>query len=282
MDGKANVGEREREILEQITSQPIAYRKIAVSSTAQRAIASLRNRGLLQLAAFTPSDAAHVLDLQNNWSRDCAYLAAKITSRNRDMKEPTDERVTILCRDVHHAVVAASAKVIMQSVLPAGDGTSSLVDHVANGVRQLGLAEIIIRPHIPIVAVGGPAVVYYPEVGRRLDCEIILAEGASVANSIGAAAGTVAHRVVVSVEGDGSGLFKVFDGATARTVASGTQALTVAQELACAQAIAMAESFGARSPTVEISVTKSLMPEAVDDEGLLTASITALARAEAV
>ncbi|MBL8905747.1 MAG: hydantoinase/oxoprolinase family protein, partial [Rhizobiales bacterium] len=59
---------REREIMELVGDRPVPMRKIAVSSGAQRSLAGLRRKGLVQLCGFTPSDAAHALGLQDNWS----------------------------------------------------------------------------------------------------------------------------------------------------------------------------------------------------------------------
>jgi N-methylhydantoinase A/oxoprolinase/acetone carboxylase beta subunit len=57
---------REIEFLAMVTDRPRPLRKVAVSSGAQRALSSLRKKGLVQLCGFTPSDAAHVLGLQAN------------------------------------------------------------------------------------------------------------------------------------------------------------------------------------------------------------------------
>ncbi len=63
----AEVSAREAEILALVDERPRSIRKIAVSSAAQRALASLKRKGLVQTGGFTPSDAAHVLGLQDNW-----------------------------------------------------------------------------------------------------------------------------------------------------------------------------------------------------------------------
>ncbi len=57
----AGVTEREAEILARIGNEPVPLRRIAVSSAAQRTVASLRRKGLLQYCCFTPSDSALVL-----------------------------------------------------------------------------------------------------------------------------------------------------------------------------------------------------------------------------
>jgi N-methylhydantoinase A/oxoprolinase/acetone carboxylase beta subunit len=277
--GAVQTGSREAEILARLQDGPIPLRKIAVSSAAQRAVSALRGKGLLQVAAFTPSDAAHVLGMQDNWSESCAILTARLICRHRDMKDPSEERVRAFCQEVFNAVVTQSARVIMHTILPPADSGSTLVDHIAEGRRMTGLAEISIRPTIPIVAVGGPATIYYPEVARRLGCELILVDDAAVANSIGAATGTVAHRAVVSVEGDGSGVFKVFDGRSAQTFSSGSDALEFAMAQSRAIAKEISASFGASECVIILDVQKSHLPDAIGDDGLLSATVTASASA---
>ncbi|MFN4143303.1 hydantoinase/oxoprolinase family protein, partial [Aestuariivirga sp.] len=82
----AEVSAREAEILTMVEDRPKPMRKVAVSSAAQRALASLKRKGLVQTGGFTPSDAAHVLGLQDNWPGPAAELAAKLMLRFRDMK----------------------------------------------------------------------------------------------------------------------------------------------------------------------------------------------------
>ncbi len=80
---------------------------------------------------------------------------------------------------------------------------------MCSGRGQLGLAKVSLSPPIPVVAVGGPVRVYYEEVGRRLGCEMVFPPFFDVANAVGAATGVIAQAVTVTVEGDGSGLFRV-------------------------------------------------------------------------
>ena len=78
----AGLSKREQELLESITTEPLALRKLAAGSNAHRTLETLSRKGHVQLAGFTPSDAAHVLKLQDNWSREAAVLAARLLVRN--------------------------------------------------------------------------------------------------------------------------------------------------------------------------------------------------------
>jgi len=274
----AEVNAREAELLAMIDDRPKPIRKLAVSSAAQRALASLKRKGLVQTGGFTPSDAAHVLGLQDNWPGPAAMLAAKLMVRFRDMKLGDDARVEGFCREVWSETVRRTARVILDTAFGKSFGDHELVDAVSSGRGRLGLAKVTLSPAIPVVAVGGPVRVYYEEVGKRLGCEMIFPPFFDVANAVGAATGVVAQVVTVGVEGDGSGLFRVHGPKGATVFTSGAQALAAAEEQARTLALEAVRQLGAEDAQVQVSISKSHLPDAVDDNGLLEAKI----RAEAI
>jgi N-methylhydantoinase A/oxoprolinase/acetone carboxylase beta subunit len=272
---KAGLNPREIEILAAITERPVPLRKIAQSSGAQRAIASLRKKGLIQYSAFTPSDASHVLGLQDNWSKSAAVLAAKLMARFSDMKAPSDERVRSYCKNVWEETVALTGRVILDAAFGTPTNGGALLDPVVRGAAQIGLIKLAASPVVPIVAVGGPVKVYYNEVGRRLNCEVVFAPHCEVANAVGAAAGMVAHRVTVTVEGDGNGAFRLLGEGGVEVFGSGIEALTRAIERAVQAAMTLAAASGAKDPRVTHDVVKHHLPNAANDDGLLSAVIVA-------
>ena len=274
----AEVNEREAEILAMVDERPRPIRKIAVSSAAQRALASLKRKGLVQTGGFTPSDAAHALGLQDNWPGPAAELAAKLMVRFRDMKLGDAARVEAFCREVWSETVRRTARVILDTAFGRSFGDHELVDAVSTGRGRLGLAKVSLSPAIPVVAVGGPVRVYYEEVGKRLDCEVIFPPFFDVANAVGAATGVIAQMISITVEGDGSGLFRVHGPSGSSVFTSATVALEAAETQARETALAAVRQLGAHDPQVQLSITKSHLPDAVDDNGLLEAQI----RAEAI
>jgi N-methylhydantoinase A/oxoprolinase/acetone carboxylase beta subunit len=266
---------REAEILADVKTFPQALRKFATSSGAQRVIAALRKKGLIQISAFTPSDAAHVMGLQENWSRPSAVLAARLLTRFKDMKAPTDERLQEFCHSVWHKTVALSARVVLDAAFGETIKAEVLLDAVCEGRGQLGFVKVGLSPEIPIVAVGGPVRVFYPEVARRLGCEVLFAPHCEVANAVGAAAGMVAHRVVINVEGDGNGAFRILGAGVTEIIGNGALALQKAQAWAQESALLAAVGQGAIDPRVTISIQKHHLPDAQNDDGLLTAIVTA-------
>ncbi len=206
----AGLSPRESELLGRVQPRPLSVRKIAASSGSLRMLELLARRGLVQLSGFTPSDAAHVLGLQDNWSRAAAHLAARVAVRLRDMRAADDIAVTGFCEAVWSETVALSARAIIETAAGESLSGNKLAEAVCKGEGKVGLLKVAAGPSVPVIAVGGPAQVFYGEVGRRLGCEVVFVENFQVANAIGAAAGLVGLRTVVSVEGDGSGLFRVF------------------------------------------------------------------------
>ena len=271
----AELNPQERELLAKVKEEPQALRRLANSPTGQRLVASLKRKGLVQIGGFTPSDAAHVLGLQSNWSAPAALMAAQLGSRLREMKFPTPERTEAFARDVWSETVRLSAAAILDTALGEHLSDGKLMRAVCAGEGAVGLARISVTPTVPVVAVGGPVGVYYHEVARRLGCEIIFPEYGDVANAVGAATGVVAQTVIVRVDGDGSGQFLMHSTAGTREFHNPAEALEAATKLAREAARDAVIAMGASDPQVKVSMRKQLLPNAVSDLGLLEAVITA-------
>lgn len=272
------LSDREAEILSRVGQSPVPLQRVATSAPALRAVAALRKRGLIQYGAFTPSDASHVLGMQHNWNPDAARLAAKLFLRFMEMKLPDEKRIQDFCQTVHSQTVSQSARVVLNAAFGQALATGPIADAVCEGRGGISQVKISLSPKIPIVAVGGPVRIYYPELGRRLECEVLFPSHCDVANAVGAAASLVAQRVTISVEGDGNGAFRVLGGGEAQLYGSGVEALIAAKQRAESLALSMARQNGASNPVVTTKILKSLLPDATTDDGLLTATVTAEAR----
>ena len=271
----AELPPREAEVLRLVTEAPQPLRKLATSLHAQRAIAALQKKGLIQVAGFTPSDAAHVLDLQANWSKPAAVVAAQLGCRLREMKFPTPERTQAYAQLVWSETVRLTAKAILDTACGFTLPEEKLVQAVCNGTPHVGLTQVSLRPSVPVVAVGGPVKVYYGEVGKRLGCEMVFPPFCDVANAVGAATGVVAHAVRVEVHGDGSGVFRLHSTVGSQQFSNAALALEAATALASQSALDAVRAMGAADPQVQIQVSKSYFPNAVDDRGLMEAVVLA-------
>ena len=269
------LSQRELETLKTITHEPKPLRKLATSLSAQRSIATLQRKGLVQVSSLTPSDVSHVLGLQANWSPEAATMATQLACRLRDMKLPTPERTRAFAQDVWAETVRLTGLAILQTAFGVEMADNPLTNAVCSGRGALGLAQVSLKPSIPVVAVGGPVKVYYEEVQRRLGCEVVFPEFCEVANAVGAATGVVAHSVTVEVMGDGTGLFRMHSYASTRQFNDVHEALEAAQALAEKLAHDAVMEMGAPKPQVKLSISKKYMPNARDDTGLLQATIVA-------
>ncbi len=273
----AGLSKREQELLESITIEPLALRKLAAGSGAHRTLEALSRKGHVQLAGFTPSDAAHVLNLQDNWSREAAVLAARLLVRNVLQKPPSDELVTQLSQRVWEETVRLTGRAVLETALghhaiePGNAG--GLIDVVCRGQGRRSLARVSISPVVPVVAVGGPVKIYYPEVGKRLECEMVFPQSCEVANAVGAATGMIARTVTIEVNGNGAGVFRVHGPQSVTQFASATDAMDEANRLARETAGTQVSAMGGGEVSFAEDVQKFLLPDAIDDNGLLRATV---------
>ncbi len=281
----ASLSDRERQIMERIGVEPKPYGKLAISTGAARVLAGLARKGLVQVACFTPSDAAHVLNLQDNWNREAAVLAARLLYRTQAMRNPDLAGAESISREVWRETVRLSGHAVLAAALDQpvarADKPDPLLDAIAGGRGAIGLVKLAAVPQVPVVAVGGPAKVFYDEVARRLSCEVVYPGHFDVANAVGAATGAVVGRAVAEVSGDGSGLFLVYACGGVARFTSGAKALAHAEETARAQAEAQAVAMGASGVDVTVRRNLMMLPDSVNEDGLSHARIEAEAIGQA-
>jgi N-methylhydantoinase A/oxoprolinase/acetone carboxylase beta subunit len=178
----------------------------------------LRRRGLVGVAAFTPSDAAHVLGRYTHWNREAAELGALLWLRrlNRDTTDATGA-MRRFAEEVVERVTVRAGEVIARYLFES--------DHPGEPIRDsshdLRLVREALRPEpngdlhlrlsmaLPIIAVGGPAATYFPAVGERLGTRTVVPEHAAVCNALGAVVGGVVQRVEARITSPLPGLFRV-------------------------------------------------------------------------
>ena len=132
-----------------------------------------------------------------------------------------------------------------------------------------------LAPLWPVVAVGGPAPVFYPEVGQRLGCTMVLPPDGDVANAVGAAVAMIKARAVVEISSAGLGGWRVHAGEAPVPVADPTEALALAEASARALALDKARKFGAADPVVDVRVDRIDLPNVSGDLGLVAATVVA-------
>ena len=257
----------ERRIFDQLSESPRRVSILAPGRPGRAALWRLADAGLATIAAFTPSDAMHVLGRQGGWNLEAAELGARllaIEERNlRAASEPAP--AAELCERVVEHVVRESARVVLATALahdpaiePRGSSWGrlgdALVDDVIAGRPFSGLLHGGLSLATPLVAIGAPVHAYYPEVARRLGARLDIPSHAAVCNAVGAVAGVVSQVVDVLVNQPEFGVFRVHDPSGSRDFTAPEPALDCARELSQELALAAARRAGAPDPHVETTI----------------------------
>jgi len=255
----------ERRVWEALTAAPRPLDALASTAHGAEAVRRLVDRGFATLAAFTPSDAMHVLGKQRGWNVEAARLGAAILAaqeRDATARQSPDTPEGI-CERTYEQVIRAAARVVLESTLAADSGVEAgegrrglgpLIDQVVAGRPFSRLVETRLRLAVPLIAIGAPAEAYYPEVARRLDAQLMLPEHAAVCSAIGAVAGVVSETSEILVNQPTLNLFRVHDPTGIRDYSESREAIEDATRVSRALALAAARRAGAIDPHVETAV----------------------------
>ncbi|MDH3473739.1 MAG: hydantoinase/oxoprolinase family protein [Rhodospirillales bacterium] len=199
----------ETRVWQKLSEGPVALEVLLADHHLERPLRRLVDRGLVIVSAFTPSDAAHVLGLQEGWNAEAARLGAELWRRRLAAAGlPDFHDAEAFARRVFDQVVVQSGKALAASALAEeraplpGPGErlgELLVERALAGNDEgggdpplLGAALVLGRP---IVAIGAPAATYYPAVAARLGTRATVPPHAGVTNAVGAVASGVARTV---------------------------------------------------------------------------------------
>src|SRR6516225_2894358 len=267
-DPGAQLDRLEQRVWEALSASPRPLAEVARTGVGVEAVRRLVDRGLVTLAAFTPSDALHVLGRQHDWSVEAARLGAAVLSteeRNVRARGQADTPEGFSERTYQH-VVREATRVVLECALGHDPGIEAnhgrwgplgrLIEDVVAGRAFSGLLEASMRLATPLVAIGAPAGAYYPEVARRLSARLTVPEYAAVCNAVGAVAGVVSETCEVLVNQPALNLFRVHDPAGNRDYADAQAAIEEARRVSRELALAAARRAGASDPHVETSVTE--------------------------
>lgn len=196
-----NLSELDRAFIDSLPENyPVAFSDCVNGAGNRTRIKRLIEYGLIQMSGLTPSDASHVLGYQSQWSFRAAELGCELLGRaqgfvseNRfKQKQELAEKVNQFAAKIFELVCRKSTRLMIDELVDLRQHEQNVfIDAVCNATEQPRIKNLDInfRPSIPLVAVGGPASVFYKEVGRRLNSETVIPTGSEVANAIGAAVG---------------------------------------------------------------------------------------------
>ncbi len=136
-----------------------------------------------------------------------------------------------------------------------------------------GLVRLEAGVNVPVIGLGASASSYYPAVGDRLGCQMILPEHSGVANAIGAVVGRVTIRQLGTVTSPSEGRFRVHLDTGPEDFTDAEAAMSALQEVLEYRARSEAELAGAED--IHLSVTRDVRSaKAEAREVFLEAEIT--------
>lgn len=261
----------DRRVWDGLDLEPRPVSSVVRLGTSLEALRRLADAGLVTLAAFTPSDAMHVLDRQHGWCREAAECGARILATEERNARAARAAVSpqAICERTCEHVVRETGRALLAAALAQDPGLEAhgrgwgtlgdrLIEEVVSGRRFSKLLQATFALARPLIAIGAPVGAYYPEVARRLGAPLTIPEHAAVCNAVGAVAGVVSQTIEILVNQPTFKVFRVHDPAGSQDYPDPAPALEHAQRVSRELALAAARRAGAADPHVETSVTEKL------------------------
>jgi N-methylhydantoinase A/oxoprolinase/acetone carboxylase beta subunit len=267
----AHLSALERRTWDALDPQPLQVAAVVRSGSGMDALRRLADAGLATIAAFTPSDAMHVLDRQTGWCREAAEYGARILATEERNARAARAAVSpqAMCERAYEHVVCETGRVLLAAALAQDPGLQmqgrswgelgdKLIEDTVAGRLFSKLLQATFGLARPLVAIGAPVGAYYPEVARRLGAQLTIPTHAEVCNAVGAVAGVVSQTVEILVNQPTFKVFRVHDPAGSRDYPDPEPALAHAERVSRELALAAARRAGATDPHVETNVTEKL------------------------
>jgi N-methylhydantoinase A/oxoprolinase/acetone carboxylase beta subunit len=256
----------ERSVLEAMGGRVAVASKVLTTLQLRRVMERLVQRGVLQIAAFTPTDASHVVGLQHTYDVEAARKAATLFARGRDRqgKAIAPDADTLAAATIDTLVRRSAEAVLAAAFDHDGLPSDTVNDRVVQAVldHRLSTVRLPLGLDSPLVGLGASAPAYYPRVAATLGAESRIPAHADVANAVGAVVGRVritAESVVSSpTQGqfvvhspDGPSMFTDLEAARAFALRHLTAAITADMESAGAPLFELDERWHPTTVVVE-------------------------------
>ena len=238
----------------------------------------LTRLGLLQLSGVTPTDAAHVLKQQTGYSVEGASLGCELLGRASGLIKGTrtEASVTKIAEQIHEAVVRKSSLLVIEQLTRQRfQPDNPVIGAAINNQGPLKDLEITVKPTIPIVAVGGPASVYYPDVGQRLHTNATVPESAAVANAVGAAMAMFRIRKEIEVTLNQKGGYWIHGDEEPILLDTAQEAIDLATTLAKQAIQAESSELGSLNGETVVDLRRVDVPNIDADTSLVAATVIA-------
>ncbi len=257
-----NLSKLENQLWHKLDDGPVSCEKLFRDARMLRAFNRLRRLDLVQMAAFTPTDALHVLGKMDRWSVESATLAAHLWTRGFMPKGcPGWADKEEFCQAVLETVIQRSCEVLIRAAIDfESPGTNQ--DKIGTYLLRKGISrqssdllDVQVSLSGTLAVVGAPAVPFYPEVASRLKLNFDIPAHSEVGNAVGAAAGSVSQRVSGLVTSPAEGVYRIHTPCGIKDFSDlDTAAQTAADEL---ESIARQRANSANSSNPEITTNRS-------------------------
>ncbi len=267
------IAPREAALLDRLGDAVLPLGKLLRTRMESGALTRLVDRGIVQVAGVTPSDASHVSGALTSWDAAAARKALELVRRKRvgsgDQLAPSAEALAelIINQLAKQTELALLETVFAEEAEDFGQAPADLARHV---LTQMGLAghrglmAMDMALNVDVVGLGASAPAYYPAVGARLRCNMVLPEHAGVANAIGAVVGRVTLRRAGAVTSPSEGRYRVHLEEGPRDFSTAGEALDVLEAALRAEAERGVRQAGAED--IRVSVDRDIRTARVESQ----------------
>ena len=197
---------QQEELYSVIERGPVSIHSLFSDQTMDRALSRLEQRGVVIRSGFTPSDACHVLGIQQDWQPQGALLGARLLMRySADNLGVVFDDEAAFAQAIVTLVSRQTAMSLVETVAASGKQKHPLTDSQKTLVRQAldtqesDLFTLAASLRVPVVGLGAPAHNYYTSAAAMLSTELVLPRHAEVANALGAVVGTVRQEFQLTI-----------------------------------------------------------------------------------
>lgn len=279
VDGLRDV---EKKLIDALSEGPVPLDKLISVRMQLGALEKLVSRGLVMISTMTPSDAAHVLGIYENWNVEAARLAAKIFAGRRDARgHAIAEDGEALSGLVIDTLTHRSAETLLDAAFAEdgfGDMRPSELPVVHAGLKgHAGVVRLDVGLASPVIGLGASAETYYPAVADALRTKGIIPPHAEVANAVGAVVGQVRVSAEALISQPEAGRYRLHLPETTETFADLAIAYARGEEILEAHVRQGASDAGAGDINVAFSkVEKKIQADGQDIfvEAILVAEAT--------
>ncbi len=268
---------QQRSLIDQVADNPQSMQSVFAERHFSLAMKRLIEMGLLTLAGFTPTDAAHVNGWHEQWNSQASVLGATLLSRYSafNLGRAWDSAEDF-CKDILAQVSEESALCLVSAALNDSRGQFGIGLHqresallrkmFVSNTEDGSLLGMKAQLSLPVVGIGAPASNFYPPISRLLETEVIVPADADVANAIGAVVGQVKQTAQLTITPVSAKRVMVHAPEQQREFDDLEEAASWASDLVVRMATEKAELAGAS----QIQVKLQRHDNAVDYQGQVT------------